>query len=36
MKEGFLILKSTSYGDQISLNFTMKDEIRAIIREVYP
>jgi hypothetical protein len=36
IKEGFLNLKPTSYGDQISLNFTRKDEIRAIIRELYP
>jgi len=34
IKEGFLNLKPTSYGDQISLNFTRKDEIRAIIREL--
>ena len=36
IKEGVLILKPTSYGDQISLNFTRKDEIRAMIRELYP
>ena len=36
IREGFLILKPTSYGDQISLNFTRKDEIRAMIRELYP
>jgi len=35
IKEGFLILKPTSYGDQISLNFTRKEDIRAIIRELY-
>jgi len=34
IKEGFLNLKPTSYGDQISLNFTRKDEIRVIIREL--
>ena len=36
INEGFLILKPTSYGDQISLNFTRKDDIRAVIRELYP
>ena len=35
IKEGILILKPTSYGDQISLNFTRKEDIRAIIRELY-
>ena len=35
IKEGVLILKPTSYGDQISLNFTRKEDIRAIIRELY-
>ena len=36
IKEEFLILKPTSYGDQISLNFTRKEDIRAIIRELNP
>ncbi len=31
IKEGFLNLKPTSYGDQISLNFKRKEEIKAII-----
>jgi len=35
IKEGVFILKPTSYGDQISLNFTRKEDIRAIIRELY-
>ena len=36
INEGFLNLKPTSYGDQISLNFARKDDIRAVIRELYP
>jgi hypothetical protein len=31
IKDGFLNLKPTSYGDQISLNFKRKEEIKAII-----
>lgn len=31
VKDGFLNLKPTSYGDQISLNFKKKEEIKAII-----
>jgi hypothetical protein len=31
IKDGFLNLKPTSYGDQISLNFKKKEEIKAII-----
>lgn len=34
VKDGFLNLKPTSYGDQISLNFKRKDEIMAIINEL--
>ena len=34
IKDGFLNLKPTSYGDQISLNFKRKEEIKAII-EIY-
>lgn len=34
IKEGFLNLKPTSYGDQISLNFKRKEEIKAIIEEL--
>ena len=36
IREGFLTLKPTSYGDQISLNFTRKDEIRAMLSELSP
>jgi len=36
IKEGFLNLKPTSYGDQISLNFKRKEEIMAIIRDLLP
>jgi len=31
IKDGFLNLLPTSYGDQISLNFKRKEEIKAII-----
>ncbi len=34
IKEGYLNLKPTSYGDQISLNFKRKEEIKAIIEEL--
>ncbi|HSD58357.1 MAG TPA: hypothetical protein VLB04_09260 [Methanotrichaceae archaeon] len=34
IKEGFLNLKPTSDGDQISLNFKRKEEIKAIIEEL--
>ena len=34
IKDGFLNLKPTSYGDQISLNFKRKEEIKAIL-EIY-
>jgi hypothetical protein len=34
IKDGFLNLKPTMYGDQISLNFKRKEEIKAII-EIY-
>ncbi|MEI6103424.1 MAG: hypothetical protein WCP70_05720 [Methanothrix sp.] len=34
IKEGFLNLKPTSYGDQISLNFKRREEIIAIIRDL--
>jgi hypothetical protein len=34
IKEGFLNLKPTSYGDQISLNFKRREEIKAIIEEL--
>jgi hypothetical protein len=36
IKDGFLNLKPTSYGDQISLNFKKKEEIMAIIRDLFP
>jgi hypothetical protein len=36
IKEGFLNLKPTSYGDQISLNFKRKEEIKTIIKELLP
>ena len=36
IKEGFLNLKPTNYGDQISLNFKRKEEIMAIIRDLLP
>ena len=36
IKEGFLNLKPTSYGDQISLRFKRKDEIMAIIKGLSP
>ncbi len=36
IKDGFLNLKPTSYGDQISLNFRRKEEILAIVRELLP
>jgi hypothetical protein len=36
IKEGFLNLKPTSYGDQISLNFKRKEEIMALIRDLLP
>jgi hypothetical protein len=34
IKDGFLISKPTSYGDQVSLNFERKEEIMAIIEEL--
>lgn len=34
IKDGFLNLKPTMYGDQISLNFKRKEEIKEII-EIY-
>ena len=34
IKDGFLNLKPTSYGDQISLNFKRREEIKAIIEEL--
>lgn len=34
IKERFLILKPTGYGDHVSLNFKRKDEIYAIIAEL--
>jgi len=34
IKDGFLNLKSTSYGDQISLNFEKREKILAIIAEL--
>ncbi len=34
IKEGFLNLKVTNYGDQLSLNFDRREEIRAIIDEL--
>jgi hypothetical protein len=34
IKDGFLNLKPTMYGDQISLNFKRKEEIKDII-EIY-
>lgn len=34
IRDGFLNLKPTSYGDQISLNYERKDEIKAIITEL--
>ncbi len=36
IKEGFLNLKPTCYGDQISLNFKKKEDIKAIIKELLP
>ena len=34
IKDGFLNLKPTSYGDQISLNFEKRERILAIIAEL--
>ena len=34
IKDGFLNLKPTGYGDQISLNYDRRDEIRIIIAEL--
>ena len=31
IKEGYLNLKPTNYGDEVSLNFKRKDEIKAMI-----
>ena len=36
IKEGFLNLKPTSYGDQISLRFKRKEDIMAIIKWLSP
>ena len=36
IKEGFLNLKPTCYGGQISLNFKKKEDIKAIIKELLP
>ena len=34
IKDGFLILKRTGYGDHVSLNFKRRDEILSIIVEL--
>jgi hypothetical protein len=34
IKEGFLVLKRTGYGDHVSLNFKRRDEILSIVAQL--